>query len=156
MFPDPYVVAAADYVLWPIEDRVLEDALFCATHQLSTAMSEQRSIAAQALVFIGFSAMIAGILDPLEGSLVILAGVVLVTIGAAMTRSRHTRLLSSSLVFTAVGVSALWALSAVGGFGGTTGRSIWWGLALLPYPLGFIAAIVGAAKKLREGFGPAT
>jgi hypothetical protein len=78
-----------------------------------------------------------------------------VTIGAALTRSRHTRLLSSSLLFVTIGVAALWGLSAVGGFGGTTGRSIWWGLALLPYPLGWITGVIGAAKKLREGFGPA-
>lgn len=119
-------------------------------------MSEKRSITAQVLVLIGFSAMVGGLLDPLEGSLIILPGVALVTVGAALTRSEHTRLLSSSLVFVAVGVTALWALSAVGGFGGTTGRSVWWGLALLPYPLGYIAGMVGAAKKLREGFGPTT
>lgn len=119
-------------------------------------MSEKRSITAQVLVFLGFSAMIGGLLDPLEGSLIILPGIALVTIGAALTRSRHTRLLSSSLVFVTVGVAALWGLSALGGFGGASGRSIWWGLALLPYPLGLITGVVGAAKKLREGFGPVT
>ena len=119
-------------------------------------MSETRSITAQVLVLLGFSAMVGGLLDPLEGSLIILPGIALVTIGAALTRSRHTRLLSSSLVFVTLGVAALWALSAVGGFGGTSGRSNWWALALLPYPLGWITGVVGAAKKLREGFGPAT
>jgi hypothetical protein len=120
-------------------------------------MSEKRSISAQVLVLLGFSAMIGGMIDPLEGSLVILAGLAFVTIGAALTHSRHMRLLIFSLVFVAAGVAALWGLSAVGGFGGTTsGRSIWWGLLLLPYPLGWITGVVGAAKKLREGFGPAT
>jgi hypothetical protein len=120
-------------------------------------MSEKRSIAAQVLVLLGLSAMVGGLLDPLEGSLIILPGIALVTAGAALTGSRHMRLLVVSLVFVAAGVAALWGLSAVGGFGGTTsGRSVWWGLLLLPYPLGWITGVVGAARKLREGFGPAT
>ncbi len=117
-------------------------------------MSETRSIAAQVMVLLGLSALVGGVLDPMEGSVVIVAGSLRVAIGAALTRSRHTRLLSWSLAFVAIGVGALWGLSAVGGFGGTSGRSYWWGLLILPYPMGWISAIVGAAKKLREGFVP--
>jgi hypothetical protein len=118
-------------------------------------MSENRSISAQVLVFLGASAMVGGFLDPMEGSIVMLIGIVLVTIGAVLTHSRHTRLLSWSLAFVALGVGALWGLSAIGGFGGTSGRSSWWGALILPYPVGAIVGIVGAAKKLREGFRPA-
>lgn len=118
-------------------------------------MSEKRSISAQVLVFLGVSAMVGGFIDPLEGSIVIVAGIVMVTIGAALTHSRHTRMLSWSLALVGIGVGALWGLSAVGGFGGTTGRSYWWGLLILPYPIGWIAGLVGAARKLREGFRPA-
>lgn len=117
-------------------------------------MSEKRSILAQVLVFVGLSAMVGGVLDLMEGSVVILAGIALVTIGAALTRSRYMSLLYGSLACVAVGVAALWGLSAVGGFGGTSGRSSWWGLLILPYPIGLIAGLVAAARKLREGFRP--
>lgn len=117
-------------------------------------MSEKRLVVAQVLVFLGLSAMVGGLLDPLEGSIVILVGIVLVTIGAAITHSRHTRLLGWSLAFVALGVGALWGLSALGGVGGTSGRSYWWGLLTLPYPIGSVAGLVGAAKKVREGFRP--
>ena len=115
-------------------------------------MSEKRSISAQLLVFLGFAAMVGGFLDPMEGSVLILAGIVLLTVGAALSHSRHTRWLSWSLALVAIGVAALWGLSAIGGFGGSTGRSSWWGLLILPYPLGWILGLVGAAKKVREGF----
>jgi len=35
-----------------------------------------------------------------------------------------------------VGVGALWFLSSLGGIGGKSGHSIWWGLLILPYPTG--------------------
>lgn len=98
----------------------------------------------------GFLAMLIGAIDPLEGSLVILPGVAMVTIGALLGHSGHGTFLTRSLVLVAVGVGALWALSAVGGFGGNTGRSNWWALILVPYPIGWIMGIVGAIRTFRE------
>lgn len=105
------------------------------------------------LVIVGLAAMVIGALDPLEGSLVILPGIGAVTVGALMNKSRHRALLSWSFVFVAVGVGALWGLSAIGGIGGNTGRSNWWGLVLLPYPFGWIVGLLGAIRRLREVFG---
>jgi hypothetical protein len=118
-------------------------------------MSDKRMKSARVLVLLGLAAMVVGVLDPLEGSVVILAGLALVTVGAAIAGSRHSRLLYASLGMVVVGVGALWGLSAVGGFGGTSGRSWWWGLLILPYPVGWITGLVGATKKVREGFRPA-
>ena len=56
----------------------------------------------------------------------------------------------------ALGVATLWAMSALGGVGGDTGRSIWWLLVLLPYPVGWILAVVLAARTLSEGRRPVT
>jgi hypothetical protein len=44
----------------------------------------------------------------------------------------------------------MWGLSAVGGFGGSTGRTLWWWLALVPYPVGWVMGLVGAVKSLRH------
>lgn len=104
----------------------------------------------RALVIIGLVAMLVGVLDPLEGSLLILAGTVLVAIGAALSRSPNRRTVYAALALAAVGVGLLWAVSAIGGFGGNTGRSMWWALVLLPYPIGWVVGLIGAIRLLRE------
>lgn len=105
------------------------------------------------LAILGLVAMVIGALDPLEGSFVILPGTGLVALGALLGNSRHRILLYWSFVLVAVGVGALWGLSALGGLGGNSGRSNWWGLVLLPYPVGWILGLVGAIRSLREGSG---
>lgn len=105
------------------------------------------------LVIVGLVAMVIGALDPLEGSLVILPGTGLVALGARLGNSRHRILLYWSFVLVAVGVGALWGLSALGGFGGISGRTNWWALVLLPYPVGWIMGLAGAIRRLREDSG---
>jgi hypothetical protein len=46
-------------------------------------------------------------------------------------------------ILIAIGVGALWGLSMVGGIGGKSGHSIWWGLLILPYLLGWTMGIAG-------------
>ena len=48
------------------------------------------------------------------------------------------------------GVAALWIMSAFGGIGGSTGRSMWWALVLLPYPIGWMLGLVEGYRHLRE------
>jgi hypothetical protein len=100
----------------------------------------------------GFVAMLVGAIDPLEGSVVILAGVAMAALGARIGASRHRKLLYWAFGLTLVGVGAMWGLSVIGGIGGVTGRSIWWALTVAPYPAGWILAIIGALKRLREGW----
>ena len=100
----------------------------------------------------GFVAMLVGAIDPLEGSVVILAGVGVAALGARLGGSRHRRLLYWAFGLTAVGVGAMFGLSVIGGIGGNTGRSIWWALVILPYPVGWVLGIVGALKRFREGW----
>jgi hypothetical protein len=101
------------------------------------------------LEMVGLVLMVGGVIDPLEGSVVILAGTLLSTLGAFLSRTRY-RLPLVAFTTTAVGVAALFALSAIGGVGGTSGRSIWWLLLCVPYPVGWILGIVGAGRNLRQ------
>ena len=48
----------------------------------------------------------------------------------------------------AVGVAAIFGLSAVGGIGGKSGHSMWWGILILPYPAGWLMALAGGLAGL--------
>ena len=102
------------------------------------------------LIIAGLVGMVIGAVDPLEGSLLILPATGVAWFGALHARSRHRRLLLWSFVLVAAGVAALFGLSAVGGFGGNSGRSNWWAVALLPYPVGWIMGLIGAFRSVRE------
>ncbi len=102
------------------------------------------------LTVVGLLAMLLGALDPLEGSVVILGGAAMVALAALVGHSRHRALLSWAFALVAVGVATMFAVSAIGGFGGRTGRSMWWALLLVPYPAGWILGLVGAVRRLRE------
>ena len=99
--------------------------------------------------------MLIGAVDPLEGSLVILTGTGLAALAAAAARSAQRKPLWRALFLVAAGVAALFALSALGGIGGPGGLSNWWGLLLLPYPVGWILGLVAVFHMLRDGQVPA-
>jgi purine-cytosine permease-like protein len=106
------------------------------------------------LVILGSVAMLLGAVDPLEGSLLILPGSGLVTAGVFLGKRKRGTLVYWSCVFLliAVGVGAMFGLSAAGGFGGENGLSMWWGLFVLPYPLGLILALIGGIAGLIRFF----
>jgi hypothetical protein len=103
------------------------------------------------LVGVGLALMVLGALDPLEGSVVILLGSALVAGGAFVSPTHRYRLQLAALVLIAIGVAALFGLSALGGVGGSTGRSYWWLLLCVTYPIGWVTGLIGATMKLREG-----
>jgi hypothetical protein len=94
--------------------------------------------------------MVLSVVDPLEGAFVILAGSVFVTAGALLGKSEYWQLIVLSFVLISLGVVALLVLSATGGIGGKSGHSIWWGLTILPYPIGWILGLVGIGIMLAE------
>jgi hypothetical protein len=104
------------------------------------------------LVIVGLMAMLIGAIDPLEGSLIILPGSGMVALGALLGKSRYRLLLYSAFVPITIGVGMLFGLSGLGGVGGSTGRSNWWLLVVLPLPLGWIIGLVGTILKLMESF----
>ncbi len=102
------------------------------------------------LVIAGLTAMVLGAVDPLEGSIVIAVGSVLVALGTPRRESRVGGRAWLACLLTVVGVAAIWIMSAFGGVGGSTGRSMWWALVAAPYPVGWILGLVGAVQRLRE------
>jgi hypothetical protein len=89
--------------------------------------------------------MLAGAVDPIEGSAIILPGSALFALGTYVGHAERWIIVYRVWVFIliAVGVGALWWLSSVGGFGGTSEYSAWWGLLVLPYPIGWWMGICG-------------
>jgi hypothetical protein len=104
------------------------------------------------LVIVGLIAMVVGALDPLEGSLIILPGCGMSALSAMLSKSPHRRLLYCALVFIAIGVGLMFVLSMFGGVGGNSGHSAWWGLVVLPYPIGWIMGLVGSIRRVTEAF----
>ena len=106
------------------------------------------------LKVVGGIAMMLGTLDPLEGSLLILPGSGLVALAMYLSgRDRRTVLYWVwAFILIAVGVGAMFALSAIGGIGGRSGHSMWWGVLILPYPAGWLMAVAGGVAGLVRHF----
>jgi hypothetical protein len=102
------------------------------------------------LAVAGLVLTILGAVDPLEGSVVIVAGTAMAATGAIIGGSRHRPLLLWAFGLTVAGVGLMTGMSVMGGIGGTTGRSMWWALVLLPYPAGWVLGIAGSIRRLRE------
>ena len=102
----------------------------------------------------GGIAMMLGTIDPLEGSLLILSGSGLVALGTFLAGKDHRTVLywTWAFILIAVGVGAMFALSAMGGIGGKSGHSIWWGILVLPYPAGWLMAVAGGVAGLVRYF----
>ena len=94
------------------------------------------------IYIIGVIALIIGILDPLEGSIVITVGSILVALSTYLTRDRYWKTFLISSIMIVFGVSFLFYLSSLGGFGGNSKLSWWWGILILPYPFGWLIAII--------------
>lgn len=105
-----------------------------------------RMIWSRILKVVGGIAMMVGALDPMEGSLLILPGSGLVALGMHLGgKDRQTvRYWTWVFILIAAGVTAMFGLSAVGGIGGGSGHSMWWGILMLPYPIGWLMALLGA------------
>lgn len=104
-----------------------------------------RNLWSKILVIAGGLGMVVGAIDPMEGSLLILPGSALLALGTYLGQAER-RVIAykvSAFVLILIGVGALWGLSAVGGFGGSSGRSMWWGLLILPYLVGWNMGIWG-------------
>ena len=104
----------------------------------------------RSLAMVGLAGMIISALDPLEGAVIAFVSAALIALGAQLTHSRFRNPLYWSVGMIGVGFAVMIALSAVGGVGGSTGRPLWWAAAILPYPMGWLIAVIFGVRKLRE------
>ena len=94
------------------------------------------------LNIIGIIILIAGIIDPLEGSFIILAGSAIVSITAFFAHDRHWKIFLATFIMIIFGVFFLFYFSSLGGFGGKSAISWWWSALILPYPIGWLCNII--------------
>ena len=100
------------------------------------------------MVLVGLLFMVAGAIDPLEGSLFVLAGSAMAAVGTCLEHSRRQQFLALSFGLVAFGVASLVVLSLLGGVGGHSGRSSWWLLLFAPYLVGWCMGVAGGALWL--------
>lgn len=97
------------------------------------------------LSVLGSIGILAGALDPMEGSVVILIGSGLVVLSTFLGQGerRLLRYRTWAFILIAVGVGALFGMSSLGGIGGGSGHSMWWGVLILPYLVGWSMSVWG-------------
>ena len=96
----------------------------------------------QAGFILGVFLFLLGTLDPLEGSISILAGSVLLAVVGHLFQDPHRKWYRLSAGLIAFGVISLWALSAFGGFGGESDLGYGWAVFIAPYPIGWLLLLV--------------
>ncbi len=96
----------------------------------------------QAGFILGVFLFLLGTLDPLEGSVLILAGSVLLAVVTHLFRDPQHRWYRLAALLIFAGVLALWILSALGGFGGESDLGYGWTVLILPYPAGWLMLLV--------------
>lgn len=99
------------------------------------------------MFIIGVAAMILGTLDPLEGSVLILGGTFLMLLTTYLLQDRQWKLFLASFLMILTGVFFLFYFSSLGGFGGKSELSWWWGTLILPYPAGWLMNVVVLIRK---------
>lgn len=93
------------------------------------------------LYTVGILNFFLGALDPLEGSVLIVVGSVLITVYKYMRGDRHKKgFLAGSLLIT-VGVAYMFWLSNLGGIG-PNAKPWAWGIPMALYPIGWVLTIV--------------
>ena len=102
------------------------------------------------IFIVGVVALIIGAIDPLEGSLLIIVGSALLALSAYVNNDRHSKIFTIALIMIVIGVFFMFYFSSIGGFGGTSKLSWWWGLLILPFPIGWITIIVVLIKRAIE------
>jgi len=125
-----------------------------AKESITSAMSLKEKLMRhpRVLLILALGSLLIGAVRPTAGSLIVLPGAGLATLVGFFAKSRYRRFVSKAFVLILLGVIAMFMLSAAGGFGGNTGRSRWWALVLLPYPVGWFMALAGTFLTVLEVF----
>jgi hypothetical protein len=84
---------------------------------------------------------IIGLIDPMEGSMVILLGCALTTLTTYIAKDRHQKIFLINFILMLIGVFFLFFLSSFGGLG-KGALSWWWGILILPYPVAIFGNLI--------------
>ena len=104
------------------------------------------------LLITGVILFIVGMIDPLEGSVVIAAGSLMITIYTYMVNDRLKRYFMIAFLLILFGIMSMFYLSAKGGIGEGALPKIWF-VYMAPYPIGWLMTIVLLIyKKMKKGF----
>jgi len=98
----------------------------------------------------GIVLFILGSFDPMEGSILIAVGSVFIAVITRIKKDRHRRAFTANSLCIVFGVAFLFYLSYKGGFGGTSSLSWWWGILIIPYPLGWLLNVVLLIRRIFE------
>lgn len=93
------------------------------------------------LYTVGILNLFLGALDPLEGSLLIVLGSVLITVYKHWRGDSHKKGFLAACIMIAVGVGYMFFLSNLGGIG-PHAKSWWWIIPVIPYPAGWLLTVV--------------
>lgn len=85
--------------------------------------------------------LLLGALDPMEGSVLIAAGSILLALHVHLSNDSRKRLFITASAMIIAGVFFLFFFSSLGGFG-KGHLSWWWGLFVLPYPMGWMITVI--------------
>ncbi len=94
------------------------------------------------LQILGVILFIAGSLDPMEGSVIIAIGSILLASVAYYFKKPFWKWFAANAFGISIGVFFLFFFSNLGGFGGKSTLSWWWGTLILPYPIGWLSNII--------------
>lgn len=95
---------------------------------------------------IGVVALIIGVLDPLEGSVVIGFGSALIALTTYLEHKLRWKIYLFAFILILIGVFFMFYFSSLGGFGGESKLSWWWIALIIPYPVGWILTIFLISK----------
>ena len=87
---------------------------------------------------IGVAASIIGVLDPMEGSILLMAGGILLAVSTYFIKDKYRKMFFTTAIMMVVGVFFLFYFSSLGGF---PPLPWWWGILILPYPIGWLMLI---------------
>ena len=94
------------------------------------------------IYILGIISLIAGALDPLEGSVIIAVGSALIALSTRLAHDRNRRIFLTTSIMIITGVCFMFYFSSLGGFGGTSTLSWWWATLIIPYPIGWLINII--------------
>jgi len=98
----------------------------------------------------GIILIIAGVLDPLEGSIIITIGSILISTSLFLIKDSERKKFYLSTILILFGVFFMFYFSSLGGFGGNSKLSWWWALLILPYPIGWLLSIILLIKNWKK------